>query len=342
MRQDSTTFDNVFKTFYENVFFDAIDKNNITHVIHLGDVVERRKFINFVTCKGLHDYFMKPLYDRGIHLDVIIGNHDCFYKNHNNVNSMLELYGNHSRYMDNIDIIYDEPKVKTYDGLNIGLVPWIADENAQSCYDFMIHADTDILMGHFEIEGFQMHKGVHNHDGIKPHVFTRFERVFSGHFHHKQRKRNIDYLGSPYQTSWADYDDPKGFHIFDTDTKELEFVKNPIDMFYKVWYDDRNSVSLDDYSQFEGKYVKVIVQHKDNPFQYDLFIKQLEEANCADISVVEDHYNMQDIKGEELLDEAADTLEIVQTYVENIETSPEFRNKIMRKFGHLYREVLSG
>ena len=62
--------------------------------------------------------------------------------------------------------------------------------------------------------------------------------MFSGHFHHKSDDGQIYYLGPPYQIYWNDFDDPKGFHIFDTDTRELERIVNPYTLFSKIFYDD--------------------------------------------------------------------------------------------------------
>ena len=64
--------------------------------------------------------------------------------------------------------------------------------------------------------------------------------VFSGHFHKKSDDGQIYYLGNTYEITWADYKCPRGFHVFDTETRELDRIVNPHTIFNKVYYDDRN------------------------------------------------------------------------------------------------------
>src|SRR5580704_5434111 len=100
-----------------------------------------------------------------------------------------------------------------------------------------------------------MYRGqVMGEDGMSPALFDKFDVVASGHFHHKSTKGNINYLGSHGEFTWSDYNDERGFHIFDTETRELEFIPNPYRMFEKVHYSDdgwdREPASV------EGRYVK--------------------------------------------------------------------------------------
>ena len=48
-RNDSPAFLDYFMRFYNEIFFPYLKDNNIKTLIHLGDVVDRRKFINFKT-----------------------------------------------------------------------------------------------------------------------------------------------------------------------------------------------------------------------------------------------------------------------------------------------------
>ena len=88
-------------------------------------------------------------------------------------------------------------------------------------------------MGHLEVKGFEMHNGHFNDHGQDKAMFKRFEKVISGHFHKKSDDGQIYYLGTQYEMTWSDYECPKGFHIFDTETRDLTRVENPIKMFKK-------------------------------------------------------------------------------------------------------------
>ena len=110
--------------FYNEVFFPYLDENDINHIIHLGDYFDRRKYINFSSMKANIKHFIDPMNERGITMDLILGNHDTYYKNTNEVNAPELLLYNQP----NVNVIV-EHEVKEYDGFNIALSPWINPEN---------------------------------------------------------------------------------------------------------------------------------------------------------------------------------------------------------------------
>ena len=90
-RNDSPAFIEYQNRFYDEQFFPHLIKNNINTLIHLGDVVDRRKFINFNTAHNFQKKFWKRLWDLKIDTHIILGNHDTYYKNTNKVNSIQQL-----------------------------------------------------------------------------------------------------------------------------------------------------------------------------------------------------------------------------------------------------------
>ena len=75
-RNDSAIFREYFFKFYNELFFPFLEDNNIKTVVHLGDIVDRRKYINFNTLKSFRDDFVFRLGRMGIDTHIIIGNHD--------------------------------------------------------------------------------------------------------------------------------------------------------------------------------------------------------------------------------------------------------------------------
>lgn len=181
--------------FYEEIFFPYLDEHDIKHIIHLGDYFDRRKYINFASLKANREHFIEPLIERGISMDLIIGNHDTYYKNTNDVNAPELLLFNEAQ----INVI-SECQVKEYDGTNIALVPWINNENYADSVEFMMSAPASVCMGHFEIEGALMHPGMTCQHGLDHTYLKRFDKVYSGHFHQKSEVKNIRYLGSQMQS----------------------------------------------------------------------------------------------------------------------------------------------
>ena len=91
VRNDNVNYHTYFAKFFDNVFFPYLKKNKIDKVVHLGDVVDRRKYINFLTAHNLRKTFLQPLEDMGMEMDIIVGNHDTFFKNTNQINAIDEV-----------------------------------------------------------------------------------------------------------------------------------------------------------------------------------------------------------------------------------------------------------
>jgi DNA repair exonuclease SbcCD nuclease subunit len=338
-RGDSPAFAEYFNRFYYEHFFPYLAEHGINNIFHLGDIVDRRKYINFVTARHLRR-FVEHCDSSGIHLDVIIGNHDTSFKNTNEVNSMRELF-EHSKYDINY---YSDPIVVKLGDVDIAVLPWICSGNYEESMEFIKKTNAQVLFGHLELAGFEMYKGAVNDNGFDSKIFDKFDLVCSGHFHHKSTRGNINYLGAPYEMSWSDYNDPRGFHVFDTETRELEFIRNPLTMFNKVHYHDQDK-TLDeimavDFDHYKGSYVKLIVHTKTNPYWFDMFVDKIEKAGVLDLQVVDDNLNLQLEDDGDIVNEAEDTLTVLSKVVEQVDSRVD--KKVLYTFlSSLYTEALS-
>jgi hypothetical protein len=187
-------------------------------------------------------------------------------------------------------------------------------------------------------------KGQLSDHGLDRAEFKKFLAVYSGHYHHPSSHENVTYLGAPYEMTWTDYAGKRGFHIFDTETLEMEFIQNPYSIFHRLDYDDSDLTVEDieelDVSMLTSTYVKVIVKKKNNPYIFDLFIDKLQSAGAADIKVVEDHLNFDIIDEGELVDEAQDTLSLLRVYVDSLEVKAN-KDRINEFLRDLYQEAVS-
>lgn len=342
VRNDNKALADFQARFWDEVFFPYLKENDITTIFHLGDIVDRRKYINFVTAKRLEDEFIKPCADNGIELYIIAGNHDTFFKNTNEVNALRQLYGSTS--YDNMHLYWDEPVELDMDGCKIMLSPWMCAENWDASVKAFSETKAQVLMGHFEITGFEMDKGHICTTGMDKNVFNKFDSVYSGHFHQPSSHGNISYLGAQYEMTWADYDQKRGFSVFDTETREMTYVRNPLKIFHKIWYDDTNMTIEDianlDTSQLTNAYIKVIITNKTNPYIFDLFLDRLQQSGASDIKVVEDHMNMDVVDESELVDEAQDTMTILRNYIDQLETKAD-KQQVEFYVQQLYQEAIS-
>ena len=180
-KNDNLSFSSFQRGFYEGTFYPILDREGITTVIHLGDTFDRRKYTNFLSLKLAKEMFFEPLMERELDLHVLLGNHDCYYKTTNAVNSMSLTC---SEY--NFHLYEDTPEVVNFDGLNILMTPWIAPDKHAECLRIISKAKADFVMGHLPLQGAEMLTNVYCDDGIERKHFKRFERVFSGHFHKQQ------------------------------------------------------------------------------------------------------------------------------------------------------------
>ena len=342
VRNDSLAFHDYMKKFYDDVFYKYLDENDIKTIVHLGDIVDRRKYININTAFRLRKDLIEPALERGINWHQIIGNHDTYHKNTNEVSSFTELFGSYTNYT--TLNIYDKATEVVFGNTKILFIPWICDDNKEHSFKLIKETDAQIAFGHLEIQGFEMFKGSIVSHGDDPNVFGRFDLVCSGHFHHRSNRGNIYYLGSPAEFTWSDYDDPRGFHIFDTETRELEFIRNPYTMFHKFWYNDGDPKFVDseiDYSQFKNKTIKIIITEKNNPIWFDKFIDNIEKQNPVDLQVVEDHLNLNLEEDQEIIDEAESTIEIFKKYITGAEVKGVDKISLEKKIVELYNEALS-
>lgn len=340
VRGDSQVFLDHQETFFRDVFFPHLDEHNIKIVMDLGDTFDRRKYINYVTLKRAKEFFFNQLQSRGIEYHAVVGNHSVYFTNTNEVNSMSLLL----KEYDNFHIYEHEPKELTFGSTRFMMVPWITKDNREVCSEAIENTSAQILLGHFEIEGFEMMKGTVCDHGMNKDAFSKFEAVYSGHFHHPSEYGNIKYLGAQYEMTWSDYAGRRGFHVFDTETKDIEFVENPNRIFHKIDYDD-SDMSIDeiaslDVSVLKNAYVKVIVKNRTNSYLYDMFLNRIADSGAADVKSVDDTLNLESSGVDEILDETQDTKDILHSYIDSIETSIE-KKKIKKVIDELYVEAMS-
>ena len=268
-------------------------------------------------------------------MDIIPGNHDTYYKNTNDLNSLKELLG---YYMNEVHIIM-EPTVMEYGSLKMAMLPWINQENYESSMSFVRECKADWLGGHLELNGFEMMRGVKNTHGMDSKLFNKFELVLSGHYHVSSRRDNIWYLGSQMEFFWSDAHDPKAFHVVDTETRQIEKVKNPHTLFHKIVYnDDEIDYNNTELPNLENKFVKVVVVNKKDQFVFDRFIDRIQNQDIYELKIAE---NFSEFIGENVEDEEVnfdDTTTIVDSYIEAVDTDLD-KDKIKVQVRELMTEA---
>lgn len=336
-RGDSQLFFDYFMKFFDDVLFPYLKENEIKTILHAGDFMDRRKYVNYSILNQVRKRFIDRLKEEGIDFHCIVGNHDVYYRNTNEVNSLRELF------FDDFTL-YEEPTVVNFDGLDLALLPWINKTNYETSVDFIKTASAPILIGHLELNGYQVLHGIQYQggNGMDPNLFNRYEQVYSGHFHCRQEKDNIYYFGTQYQITFADLNDTKGFHVLDTDTRELEFIENPFKMFHTLTYNDKDGpVDVDalDVSHLKDTYVKLFVEYKKHPYSFDQYMDRLYDVGVSKLTIVEDVTD-DELTDEDSVDLAQDTVTLINNEIDSME-EVEDKDKMKRLIKDLYMESLS-
>jgi len=332
-RKNSKLFHDFFLEFYNNIFFPTLEQEGITTVVDMGDTFDSRKGIDFSALAWAKNNYYDRLKDLGCTVHTIVGNHTTYYKNTNNLNSVDLLL----REYDNVKV-YSEATEVELDKLKLLFIPWINPENEEITLKRIQNTTCSCAMGHLELQGFRVNNQIVMEHGLESKLFEKFTHVFSGHYHTRSTDGRIFYLGNPYELYWNDVNDPRGFHIFDTDTLELTPINNPYRMFYNIYYEDTPYQTFDT-REYENKIVKVIVRKKSDIKKFEKFIDKLYSANVSELKVVENF----DFTGwygkEDLTDfESEDTLSILNRYVEEAEVDLN-KSTVQKLLQEIYQEA---
>lgn len=313
-RKGSLPFWNFFQKFYDEVFFPTLEKEKVDAIIDLGDTFDNRKSIDFNTFNRIRENYFDRLKKYDVHM--LVGNHCTYYKNTNKINSPELLLKDYKNIY-----VHSEPKKIGFGSKKFLMLPWINSENREVIMRLLEGVEADNVCGHLEVNGFEVTPGMKfDHGGIEPSAFKNFKRVWSGHFHHRSKKGNIQYLGNPYQMFWNDYKDTRGFHIYDTETDKLKFIPNPFEIFEKIFYNDKKEdYNKQDVSCYKDKYIKIVVEEKWDYQMFETLVDRLYNVGVHGISIVENLVAEDTATDIEI--SSKDTLTLLNEYIDEVEMS---------------------
>ena len=310
-RKNSKLFHDYFLKFYNDIFFPYLEKEGITTIVDMGDTFDSRKGIDFSALSWAKNNYYDRLRDMGVTVHTIVGNHTAYYKNTNEVNAVDLLL----REYDNV-VVYSQPTEVKLGKLNTLFIPWINEENRSSTIASIKKTVCDVAMGHLELQGFRVNRSLVMEHGDESKLYSKFSKVFSGHYHTRSDDGRVFYLGNPYEMFWSDVNDDRGFTCFDTETLEHHPINNPYRLFYTIFYEDTNHQTFD-VREYENKLVKVIVRKNTDNKKFEKFIDKLHSSGVADLKVVE---NFAIEAPEEFeVSESEDTLSILNRFIEESE-----------------------
>ncbi len=326
-KKGNKVFHEYFEKFYKNIFFPSLKKYGVDTVIHMGDIFDNRKATDYWSIDWTKRVILEPLKKYNVYLTV--GNHDIFYKNTTDLNSPILLMGDYK----NIKIM-TSPETVNVGGTDILFLPWITPEGEQDALNAIKETPARIAMGHLELNDFYPQRGHAQVNGRDKNIFKKFDRVFSGHYLTRSDDGKIFYIGNPYQLYWSDYNDKRGFIIFDTETYEIIKIENPYEMFKIIYYMDDALYNLEDY---EGCMVKLIIKEKKDKVKYEKFLDFLLESGLQDLKIIEEVIINEDIDVDAMV-ENEDTLSLLKKYIDESEMELN-KNRIKELINSIYQEA---
>jgi DNA repair exonuclease SbcCD nuclease subunit len=260
IHQNRTTWHNIALD-WADWFVKELKSKKIKQLIFIGDFFHSRSEISVNTIHAA-SCLLEKLKD--FKIIMVVGNHDSFYKERADVNSLSILSGYSNITVCNKVLTLSD---KSTDGKKIGFCPWgfEIDEVKKS----------DALFGHFEIETFKMNAHKLCEVGTKPKdLLNKSPLVFSGHFHHNEEREYKDgkiiYVGTPFQMDFGERDSKKGYYIIDFKDLTYEFYENNISPIHKKIF---ISEIIDKKVQIEhcikDNFIKIVIDKKLDQQQID-------------------------------------------------------------------------
>lgn len=335
VRNGSKFFLDKYQLFFDNIFFPTLIENEIKTLWVLGDTWEYRTKLESVALWRAREMFFDRLEQHGIKMYIIYGNHDVAYKNRNDINTIDFL----EKMYSNVHVIKTHETIN-FDGLDVNFISWVNNANLEESLKFIAEAPPTVLCGHFEIKSFEMIKGHVCEHGFEKAIFDRYDQVYSGHFHTVSTDGRIFYISNPFQTNWSDYGLDKGFRIFDTATRNLDFIPNTYEVYDKIAYDETVDVTAFDYESYREKIVRVYIPSfaKLNQNKFNLFLEKLNSlVFSADVIELDET----SIVGEDGQIEYIDNTQLINLYIDEVVQNPNINKDTLKNImRELYDEAL--
>ena len=256
VRNNSNEWIDYIREYFFDWFFPLVRENYKPGdvLFHLGDFFDSRQSLNLkVLNLGIEiAEELSSIFKDGVY--IIVGNHDIWGKTSNDVNSLKSL-----KWIPGINIIEEPETIKILDKSFL-LMPWRKDHETES--QFLESSDPhDVLCCHADIRGLKFNRFTSVETGSSIDEFEKFKRVYSGHIHYAQKAGNITMLGSPYELTRSDMDNPKGITLLNvSDLKETYFPNNFSPKFKRLYFNDiLESTPEDLESVFKNNFVDIMI-----------------------------------------------------------------------------------
>jgi len=283
---------------YVDWFIAEAKARNAETCIFLGDWNHHRASISVATMNASIKAF-KKLNDNFEKVYMIMGNHDLYYKDKRELNSI-----EYTRDLSNF-VMIDEHFLQD----DVAIIPWLVGDEHKK----VSKMKCKYMFGHFELPYFKMNAMVEmpDHGGINDKMLSGPEYVFSGHFHKRQFKNNIHYIGNAFPHNYADVDDNERGAMFLTWGEEPLYVNWAECPKYKVFtlkqLLDDHATLLDQYTYARVK-LDISISYEEANFIREKMAEQYKVRELQLIPIKEE----EEYEGGEISFESVDQIVIQQ------------------------------
>ena len=249
-----------------------------------GDIFHSRESVNIRVQTETFAIFseLAKKFKRGIY--IILGNHDVYYKDKNDINSVKAL----SYLSDNIHV-FERHEILNINGThNFLMLPWVENLNQLAAIIEDNRDEADYIVCHADFKGLTLNKWAKLEHGLELNAMKSFKRIYSGHIHIRQEKHNLLYTGTPYQMDRGDRDNTKGHYVLDVSGPKIteEFIQNKVSpVFLKYDIFDVLEMSLSQIeAEFRNNFVDIMINvNFANKFSITNFLEKISAANARQI-----------------------------------------------------------
>jgi hypothetical protein len=341
IRNNSNEWIEIISDYFDNWFLPLVDKEYREGdvLIHLGDYYDSRQSVNLKVL-NLGVEVAEKLSNRfkdGVH--IIIGNHDIWGKTSNDINSLKSL-----KWIPNITV-HEEPVTLELGSKTFFLMPWRKDHEAErECLEGA--EPHDYLCCHTDVTGMRFNKFVKIDDGIKLDDTKKFGKVYSGHIHYAQELGNVKMLGSPYQLTRSDRQNPKGITLLDLESgEETYFENNKSPKFLKYDFSSVLEFTIDDAERLMCNGFVDIMIDSSMSLKAPLNILTDEVTSPRKISFHPYDPNQAELLNEQLQTSGHRTfsvMDFIETFVSSLDYDQETKDKLVGSINKLHKIVTTG
>jgi len=340
IKNSSNEWIEIMREYFFEWFFPMIEKEYQEGdvLMHLGDWHDSRQSVNLKVLNLSMEIAekMSSIFNDGIY--VILGNHDIWGKYTNDINSLKPI-----KWIPNFTI-FEEPETLILGDRKFCMMPWRKDTDTEreTLDSFGAH---DYLCCHTDITGLKFNKYVKIDKGTNLEELNKFTRVYSGHIHYSQKTNNVIMLGSPYELTRSDMDNPKFILRLDLETgEETAFRNNFSPTFNKHLFTDILESTPDELEvKFKNNFVDVMIDPKmalkaplsvltdEITSARKIMFHPYEPDKASSLSA-----QMYDSDGKQF-----NVLDFISEYVGHMDYDEETKNKLINSLGKLYERTIN-